>query len=228
MKKTLLISLCFFAFCLITKAQDNDDNLQTGTETNLNKPIHEKISYKNTRLTIGAGYAYQLAEFFSTGDSKLDDFYSRMKHGFNIDIDGQLFLSERMGVGLNIFYIQRSNSSEHLHRQSPNYKLTDRFLYIGPTWALRYKINRWEIYANLSLGPLFYNSKERTTGASSNYDKVLFSLYQSISGEYKYSSQTAIGLKLSMNESPTFIEEMLNRVGYSHFMMTAFISFSSK
>lgn len=253
MKKTLLISLCFFAFGLVANAQYTDTDAPpqkkqrtvkrtkqqqvsndqlTVTEINHNQPQEEELPHKNTRFTIGGGYSYWLGKSIKTGDSQLDNFSSGLRHGFNIDIDGQFFLSEYMGIGLNVYFIQQSNSANNLYipgyGTASNYKETNHIIYAGPTWALRYKKNNWGLYANLGIGPLFYTNTTKISSMTRDFSKTAFGTYESISAEYKCSPQTAIGLKLSISSASIDVENMEDKLSLSNFMITAFISFGSR
>lgn len=194
--------------------------------------------YKDFRFAIGGGYAYRLGKMEKTGDSKTDDLNKKLRHGFSVDADAQYFFKEGWGVGLNANYCSASTSGDNItipdFEHSVNYKETQRFLYVGPSFVGRNRSEKFLLVSNIGIGPLFFNSNMNLSGVNVNGHKTTLGVNAGIAGEYKISSKTGIGLKLSyvvgsidnLNVEGKNVKSK-EKISVFNLMATLFISFRS-
>lgn len=195
-------------------------------------------NYKDFRFSIGGGYAFRLGKVQKTGDSKIDDMNKKLRHGFTVDADAQYFFKEGWGLGLNANYCSASTSGDNITipglNQSVNYKETQSFLYVGPSFVGRNESEKFLLVSNFGIGPLFVNSDMNLSGVNINGSKTTIGINAGVAGEYKVNSKTGVGLKLSyvmgtidnMNvEGQNYKSE--EKISVSNLMATLFISFRS-
>lgn len=194
--------------------------------------------YRDFRFAIGGGYAFRLGKIEKTGDSKIDDMNKKLRHGFTIDADAQYFFKEGWGLGLNANYCSASTSGDNVTipgiDQSVNYKETQSFLYVGPSFAGRNEGEKFLLVSSFGIGPIFFNSDMNLSGASINGSKTTVGINAGIAGEYKVSAKTGLGLKLSyvmgtidnMNVEGQNVKSE-EKISVSNLMATVFVSFRS-
>ncbi|RNC63890.1 outer membrane beta-barrel protein [Proteiniphilum sp. X52] len=195
-------------------------------------------NYKDFRFAIGGGYAYRLGKVAKTGDSKIDDMNKKLRHGFTIDADGQYFFKESWGLGLNANYCSANTSGDNITLlgidRSVNYKETQSFLYVGPSFVARNESEKFLLVTHFGIGPLFFNSDMNLSGVNVNGRKTTVGINAGIAGEYKLSAKTGVGLKLSyvMGTIESLNVEGQNyksdeKISVSNLMATVFVSFRS-
>ncbi|MEA4905843.1 MAG: outer membrane beta-barrel protein [Petrimonas sp.] len=197
-------------------------------------------NYKDFRFAIGGGYAFRLGKVEKTGNSQLDDMNNQLRHGFTVDADAQYFFKESWGLGLNTNYYSAGTSGDNVTipelGQSANYKETQSFLYVGPSFVGRNESEKFLLVTNIGVGPLFFNSDMNLNGVNLNGSKTTIGINAGIAGEYKVSSKTGLGLKLSyvlgtidaINvEGQNLQLSSDEKISVSNLMVTAFISFRS-
>ena len=195
-------------------------------------------SYKDFRFAIGGGYAYRLGKTEKTGNTALDDMNKKLRHGFAVDADAQYFLKETWGLGLNANYCSASTSGNNITisgiDQSVNYKETQSFLYFGPSLVGRKESAKFLLISNFGVGALFFNSDMNLSGRNLTGKKTTLGINTGVAGEYKVSSRTGIGLKLSyvMGTIDSINVEGQNvkseeKISVSNLMATVFVSFRS-
>lgn len=174
-----------------------------------------------------------------TGDAKIDDLNKQFLHGFNFDADAQYFFKQGWGLGINANYSSSDASGSGLSVPGTsgivnNYKETQGVLFIGPAFVARNESSRFLLVSSVALGPLFYADKITMDGSTIDGSKVSFGFNAGLAGEYKVSSKTGLGLKLSYTlgsiKSVNFeglSYESDERISISNFMVTAFLSFRS-
>jgi len=217
-------NLLFFLFLLLTgfiHAQ-NSSNLSVREVGKSNGS--ESHSERNFRATIGGGYAYRLGKIDKTGDTHLDDFNSSLRNGYNLDIELQYFFQENMGVALNGNFIKQSKTES-----ITNITESHKFVYVGPSYVLRFEKNKLGLYLGAGFGPLFYTISEKTSPLEVSLNKTAFGSYLGVSGEYRISQNVGAGLKISATAGSVKIPELgTDSQNVSNLMITGFISFRSK
>lgn len=194
--------------------------------------------YKDFRFAIGGGYAYRMGKIDKSGDSKIDEMNKKLRHGFTVDADAQYFFNESWGLGLNANYSSANTSGENVTLsgvdQAVNYKETQNVIYVGPSFVGRTESEKFLLITNIGIGPLFFNADMNFNGRNLTGNKTTLGLNAGIAGEYKVSSKTGIGLKLSYIVGSI---ENLNiegqnvksdeKISVSNLMATVFVSFRS-
>ncbi|MDD2245436.1 MAG: outer membrane beta-barrel protein [Fermentimonas sp.] len=237
MKTTFAIVAIATAF-LFSSPLFAQENVAT-TPHEFEKEYQPLETYKDFRIAIGGGYAFRLGDTEDTGDSKLNEINKKLRHGFTIDADAQYFFRGNWGLGLNANYCSSNTSGDDVNipgiDQRVNYKETQSFLYIGPTYAGRVESDKFSLITSVGLGPIFFNSNMNLSGLNINGSKATLGLNGGIAGEYKMSNNLGVGLKLSYVmgtiesleiEGQNF--SMDDKISVSNFMLTTFISFSSR
>lgn len=203
-------------------------------------PIEHRTpqSYKDFRFAIGGGYAFRLGKTQDAGDAKLNKLNRQLRHGFTVDADAQYFFKESWGIGLNANYCSAKASDNNITlpntAQSVNYKETQGLLYFGPSLVGRNETSKFLLVTNFGIGPLFFNSDMNISGINKNGTQTTIGINAGIAGEYKVSSKTGIGVKLSyvlgninsINVDGTNIKSN-EKMSVSNLIFTAFISFRS-
>lgn len=195
-------------------------------------------NYKDFRFAIGGGYAYRLGKVEKTGNTAVDDMNKKLRHGFTVDADAQYFFKETWGLGLNANYCSANTSGDNVTipgiDQSVNYKETQNFLYVGPSFVGRNESDKFLLITNVGIGPLFFNADMNLNGRNFIGKKTTLGVNAGVAGEYKISSKTGIGLKLSyvMGTIDNMDVEGQNvksdeKISVSNLMATLFISFRS-
>lgn len=194
--------------------------------------------YKDFRFAIGGGYAYRLGKSEKTGDTGLDNLNKNLRHGFTVDADAQYFFKETWGLGLNANFYSSSTSGENVNIpdfDSPmNVKLTQSYIYMGPSLVARQETNNFMLLSSVGFGPIIFNEDSNMSGRNIVGKKTTLGMNVEISGEYKVSSKTGVGLKLSyINGTIQDINiegqnhELDNISSLSNLMATLFVSFKS-
>ncbi len=195
-------------------------------------------NYKDFRFAIGGGYAYRLGKTEKTGNQAVDDMNKKLRHGFTVDADAQYFFKESWGLGLNANYCSANTSGDNVTipgiDQSVNYKETQNFLYVGPSFVGRNESDKFLLITNVGIGPLFFKADMNLNGRNFIGKKTTLGVNAGVAGEYKVSSKTGIGLKLSyvMGTIDNIDVEGQNvksdeKISVSNLMATLFISFRS-
>lgn len=195
-------------------------------------------NYKDFRFAIGGGYAYRLGKVEKTGNTALDDMSKKLRHGFAVDADVQYFFKETWGLGLNANYCSASTSGNNVTIPGTditgNYKETQNFIYVGPSFVGRNESDKFLLLTNVGIGPLFFNADMNLNGRNLIGRKTTLGLNAGIAGEYKVSGKTGIGLKLSyvMGTIDNMNVEGQNmksdeKISVSNLMATVFVSFRS-
>lgn len=177
-------------------------------------------TYKDFRFAIGGGYAHRLGKILKTGDSRLDNFSSDLRGGYNIDLDAQYFFKEHWGLGLNLNYVSANAKTFDMEE-------TDRFIYIGPTFSVRYEFNQFLLIMSAGFGPMFFNAKGNLEGYQASFNRTVFASQASISLEYKVSKQIGIGAKIGVSGGTMKIDGIDDRLSASNFLIGGFVSFKS-
>ena len=136
-------------------------------------------NYKDFRFAIGGGYAYRLGKIAKTGDSKIDDMNKKLRHGFTIDADAQYFFKESWGLGLNANYCSANTSGDNITITLPgidrsvNYKETQSFLYVGPSFVGRNGSEKFLLATHFGFGAEILDKV--TVGAGFRPRSIVFS-----------------------------------------------------
>lgn len=203
------------------KAQTVERKLITRKISKADTPKDE--NNKALRVVLGAGYAHWNGGTLDTGYKQLNDFFSGLKPGYNLNIESEYFFHEYIGIGLDINYIRHGNEDKQL-----NIKETDNILFCGATCNFRYENQKWAFFSGLGLGPVFYSGDVNVNSISKHLNKATAGLNYSISGEYRLSEVMGAGIKLSATTASVKIGETTNRMSLSNLMITGFISFRTK
>lgn len=195
-------------------------------------------NYKDFRFAIGGGYAYRLGKLEKTGNTAIDDMNKKLQHGFTVDADAQYFFKESWGLGLNANYCSANTSGDNVTipgiDQSVNYKETQNFLYVGPSFVGRNESEKFLLITSVGVGALFFNADMNFSGRNLTGKKTTLGVNAGIAGEYKVSSKTGVGLKLSyvlgtidgMNVEGQNVKSD-EKISVSNLMATVFLSFRS-
>lgn len=191
---------------------------------------------KGFRMAVGGGYALRLGKVEKTSDPELNRINNKLLHGFSIDADAQYFFKEKWGLGLNANYCSSNTSGNGVtlpgQSQTVNYKETQHFIYIGPSFVSRSEWDKFILLSNVGIGPLFFNTDMNINSVRVIGDKTTIGFNAGIAGEYKMNNKTGIGLKLSyvigyidaINIQGQSIQSE-KTISVSNLMLTAFLSF---
>jgi len=195
--------------------------------------VPDDSAYKNFRFTVGGGYSYGIGKLMKTGDKKLDDFSSGLRGGYDLDFSAQYFFHEYMGIGLDGNFVKRSNSESGVLNvpglgSISGYKETNKLVYVGPSFVVRYENDKWGFYSGVGFGPLFYKAIGEISGREVKLDKTTFGANLSVAGEYRISPVMGVGLKAAVTAGSVKIEGMEDRISASSFMLSGFLSFRTR
>ncbi|HCO68871.1 MAG TPA: hypothetical protein DIT04_14095 [Dysgonomonas sp.] len=226
----------FFFLCLLLLLPVNHLSAQkniTRRQVERVSDEHEALSpRKGFRATLGGGYAYRLGTMEKSGSKELDDFTSGLRNGFNIDTELQYFFQENFGVGLNANYISQSKTASGVLDipgigETPNYKESNRYIYVGPSFAMRFENTEWGFHMSAGYGAIFFTNEGRAGSLKASIDKTTFGSYIGVAGERRLSRNMGIGLKVSAVAGTVKIEGFRERMSVSNLFVTAFVSFRS-
>ena len=223
MKKLLILILASVLCCINLIAQENS--------------VHAIRPKKIYRFTLGGGYAYHLGKIEKTENEWIDDFAKRLRHGFDVNASGQLFLNKNMGVGMNMIYIRQHESEpDKVIPTTTGYttfkfKETTQFFYIGPSFVVSSNPNRMMCYAEAGAGLLIFDDSGEIYNIKANFTRPTVGFHLGFSPEYRFSSRFGVGLKLAVTAGFIYTsfygtDEKLRNV--SNLSMGAFISFRTK
>ena len=232
--KRIYLMISITAFCLASFLASAVAQQATPYEVE-----YQTVSkYKDFRFAIGGGYAYRLGKEENTGNAGLDAMNKKLRNGFAVDADAQYFFKETWGLGLNANFCSSSTSGNNVSLPGRdgafNYKETQNFIYLGPSFVGRIESEKFMLISNIGVGPLFFNTDMNFSGQSVTGNNITLGVNAGIAGEYKLSSKTGIGLKLSYvvgTIDNLKVEgsnmKMDNEISLSNLMATLFISFRS-
>ncbi|MBB4035403.1 hypothetical protein GGR21_001296 [Dysgonomonas hofstadii] len=232
MKKTILLIMPLFVFFFSGHLCAQEPGKLTSRKIGENIAT-ENECYKNFRFTVGGGYAYGLGKLMKTGDKKLDKFSSDLRNGYNLDIEGQYFFKEHFGIALNGNFIKQSNTASGIIDipyigSISNYKESNRLIYVGASFVLRYENEKWGFYTSAGLGPIFYTNTAEINLTQLSVDKTAFGFYYSVTGEHRFNHNIGAGLKLAFTSGTIKMEGLDDRLSVSNLILTGFISFRTK
>lgn len=229
--KVLLTALLSFSISLVQagdKYANDDDPIE---ERDRSEQLDPK--YRDVRVALGGGYARRLGKRLKEHDSKLEQMSKDMMNGFNIDFDAQYYFKEDWGLGLNANFVQSSAEAENVTLPDAGkvsfYNETNKFFFIGPSFAYRTDFGKFLLTGSVALGPLFY---ENTSSAYLKGSKTTFGSNFGIAIEYKLAQSLGAGLKLSytagtinsLNYGGRRVQ-LDEKMSVSNFMLTGFLSF---
>lgn len=224
MKRIIVVCCMFISFSAI--AQKSPEG----------RGIHrDAVSSGAWRIAFGGGGVFRLGGCAKEKDAGLDKFARKFSRGFGIDGDIQYFFKEKWGLGINANYV-RMHSSD---RYAPVPKLgglgniteTQDVFYIGPAFVSRLDTEKFLLVGSCGAGIFRFVDKMRVEAISIREAKFAVGLNLGISGEYKVTESSGLGLKLSYtlgsvssNRLQPVLNDEVKRFISSNLMITAFYS----
>lgn len=213
-KKTFLL-----LFLMLLTTYSFASNLDEPTQ--IRETLHDSDkTIKDFRISVGGGYARRLGKTENMNDATFNKLLDKITNQTYFEMDGQYFFKESWGLGLVVNNASKSAEVNHVI-------LKTNFLYVGPTFSMRFDLDKFLVLWNVGLGPLFYNEKlEGVLGGT--LDKTALGFQTSASGEYKLSKSFGIGLKLGWISGYTEIKDSNNknyRMNLSNFNIGTYLSF---
>jgi len=157
------------------------------------------------RWSFSSGYANRLGkDVESSGYAQLDRLYKNLRNCFSWETEIQYYFNEGNGIALNISGVCSESSDRNVdvpdYGQASQCKVKQQIIYIGPAWATRYETDHFLFSGSLSLGPLFYAESLIPDNYTVKMTTVALGMNCGVGGEYKLSSNWAIGLKIGYTE----------------------------
>jgi hypothetical protein len=166
----------------------------------------EKVTWSEPKKTgfrwsFSFGYANRWGKDpESSGNAQYDQLSKKLRNGFSWESEIQHYFNKGNGIALNISGVHTSASEQNVYvpeyGQANQCKLKQQIIYIGPAWATRYEADKFLFSGCVSLGPLFYAETLMPDHFSAKMTAVSFGMNYGIGGEYKLSSDCALGLKI--------------------------------
>lgn len=164
-------------------------DLDLDTPTQRRETLHDtKSSFKDFRFSVGGGYARRLGKKENMGDATFNRLVDKIQNQAYLEVDGQYFFKETWGIGLTV---NNAFASGEIDRVI----LKTNFLYVGPTFSMRFDFDKFLLVWNVGFGPLFYNEKLEGSLAGT-FDKATLGFQSNFCGEYKLNQKLGLGLKL--------------------------------
>ena len=153
------------------------------------------------RWSFAPGYANRLGKTpESSGYTQFDRLYERLENCFSWETEIQYYFNQGNGIALNINGVHSVASDRNVYvpeyGQASQCKLKQQIIFIGPAWATRYEVEKFLFSGCISLGPLFYEETLMPDNLSAKITTVAFGMNYGIGGEYKVSSDLAMGVKI--------------------------------
>ncbi len=196
-------------------------DLDTDVPPQKRETLHDtKTSFKDFRFSVGAGYAKRLGKKDDMGNAVLDQLLDKVQNQLSLEIDGQYFFKETWGIGLSV---NNSSGSGEVQRQIAKTNL----LYVGPTFSLRYDLDKFLLLGNIGFGPLFYREDFQGLG-SGRMNITTFGFQTNFCAEYKLNQKLGLGIKLgwisgNYNFKQSYGEDY--RLNLSNFNIGTYLSF---
>jgi len=200
----------------------------TASKTEIMQPAKAKPEHTTLRWAISSGYAKRLSKTELTGDLKGNQNYGalfqKLTNGLTWGSEVQYFFNKNNGLALNVNGVHASaeqkgatNIPKSYRLNYFNLKLRQNIIYVGPAWAHKIETKNFLFSSSLSLGFLIHSEKHWPNGTQVQMDEmrrsVLGGFNCGIGGEYKASSDFAIGIKIGS----TFDSVSLFNIGELYF-----------
>ena len=188
-----------------------DSAVMTGSRPEITNPVslpRSKPEFTTFRWAFAAGYAKRLSKIPEIKHGKNEDYvelFRKFTNNFSWETELQFYLNKRNTLGLNVSGVHAGvspsgNITIPGFGDFYNFKLRQRMIYVGPAWAKLYETNRFLFSSSLSLGVLIYTETQWPYGTASSFSEKKHSVAGGINcgigGEYKTSSNSAIGIKI--------------------------------
>lgn len=234
MKNTHLAILLMSVLVSTSAFAQRSDNLTVREIGNSPDPDDNK-NVRNFRFTVGGGYACRLGKTYKTGDSRLDDFSSKLRNGYVLDAEIQYFLHENWGLGLNMNFARQSakeSGTMYVPGQGSikGLKETQTCVYVGPGVVTRFENKKFGLYLGAGFGPIFNTNEDDVEDPAGKIriNKVAFGSYLGVAGEYRLSPMLGIGLKAAITSGKVKLSDEFDNFSVSNLTVTGFISFRTK